>query len=55
MQHPIYQLIEDAKVAWEEKNARQSKTLEQAVKEYKRRNNGMNPPKGFDHWWKYVQ
>ncbi|KAL7408836.1 glycosyl transferase family 90-domain-containing protein [Mrakia frigida] len=55
MQHPIYQLIEDAKVAWEEKNERQSKTLEQAVKEYKRRNNGMNPPKGFDHWWKFVQ
>lgn len=54
-EHPIYQLIENAKKEWEAKNARQSKTLEEAVHEYRRRNNGMAPPKGFDHWWKYVQ
>ena len=29
---------------------RQSKTHEDAVKEYKRRY-GRKPPKGFDHWW----
>lgn len=52
--HPIKQLIKDAKVKWDAKNAKQSKTLKQAVTEYKRRNGGMNPPKGFDKWWRFV-
>jgi hypothetical protein len=52
--HPIKQLIKDAKVKWEAKNAKQSKTLKQAVSEYKRRNGGLNPPKGFDKWWQFV-
>lgn len=52
--HPIKQLIKDAKVKWEAKNAKQSKTLKQAVGEYKRRNGGLNPPKGFDKWWQFV-
>jgi hypothetical protein len=52
--HPIKQLISDAKVEWEAKEAKQSKTLEQAVAEYKRRNGGMNPPKGFDKWWRFA-
>jgi hypothetical protein len=52
--HPIKQLISDAKVEWEAKKEKQSKTLEQAVAEYKRRNGGMNPPKGFDKWWKFA-
>ena len=52
--HPIKQLIKDAKDNWDAKNARQSKTLKQAVAEYKRRNGGMKPPMGFDKWWKFV-
>lgn len=51
--HPIYQLIKEARENWDAKIARQSKTLEQAVNEYKRRYH-RNPPKGFDKWWDYV-
>ncbi|WVQ95730.1 hypothetical protein IAU59_002829 [Kwoniella sp. CBS 9459] len=51
--HPIYQLIRDARVEWDEKVKRQSKTLKEAVEEYKRRYRRM-PPKGFDKWWAYV-
>lgn len=53
--HPILQLIEDAQNEWDAKVARQSKTLAEAVAEYGRRNKGRKPPKGFDHWWNYVQ
>ncbi len=53
--HPIFQLIKDSRDAWEEKKERQSKTLKEAVAEYKRRNQGMNPPKGFDKWWNFVR
>ncbi|KAL7415370.1 glycosyl transferase family 90-domain-containing protein [Mrakia frigida] len=53
--HPIHQLIESSKVEWEDKKARQSRDFVQAVEEYKRRNRGRNPPKGFDHWWTYIQ
>jgi hypothetical protein len=52
--HPIKQLIRDAKEKWDAKNAMQSRTLKQAVAEYKRRNRGLNPPKGFDKWWRFV-
>jgi hypothetical protein len=52
--HPIKQLIRDAKDQWQAKTSRQSKTLKQAVAEYKRRNRGMLPPKGFDKWWRFV-
>ena len=51
--HPIHQLIRDAKGEWEAKSARQSRDLKGAVKEYRRRNGGRNPPKGFDKWWEY--
>lgn len=54
VRHPIKDLIENATREWEVKVARQSKTLEQAVAEYKRRN-GFNPPKGFDHWFSFAQ
>lgn len=50
-EHPIYQLIRDSKKSWVKKNARQSRTLRDAVVEYRRRNSGRNPPKGFDKWW----
>ena len=47
--HPIYELIARAEKEWEGKLARASKTLEQAVTEYRKRYNRL-PPKGFDLW-----
>ncbi|KLO20351.1 hypothetical protein SCHPADRAFT_816612 [Schizopora paradoxa] len=51
--HPIYELVHRAEAEWEEKNAKASRTLEQAVEEYQRRY-GRPPPLGFDEWWNYV-
>jgi len=48
--HPIFQLIHDAQAAWKAKRARASKTLNQAVAEYKRRYKRA-PPLGFDKWY----
>jgi len=48
--HPIYELIARAEKEWEGKLSRSSKTLQEAVKEYKRRYNRA-PPKGFDLWY----
>ena len=48
--HPIFQLIRDAEAAWEAKRARASKTLGDAVLEYKRRYRRA-PPLGFDKWY----
>jgi len=53
--HPIIQLTRDARTAWDAKVAGQSKTLKAAVAEYKKRNRGRNPPKGFDKWWRLVR
>lgn len=47
--HPIYELIERAEAKWKTKQRRASKTLKQAVREYRRRYKRL-PPKGFDHW-----
>jgi hypothetical protein len=47
--HPIHVLMERAQKEWDAKVARQSKTLEEAVAEYKTRYH-RNPPKGFDDW-----
>ncbi|KAL5501707.1 hypothetical protein ACEPAH_8967 [Sanghuangporus vaninii] len=52
--HPIYELIRHAETEWESKMRRSSRTLKQAVREYKRRYSRL-PPKGFDKWWDYVQ
>lgn len=52
--HPISILIKRAQRQWNAKVARQSRTLNEAVKEYRRRYT-RNPPKGFDQWWTYVQ
>ncbi|KAM0753101.1 hypothetical protein T439DRAFT_378824 [Meredithblackwellia eburnea MCA 4105] len=54
VRHPIHDLIANATGLWEKKLARQSKTLEQAVKEYRKRYNRL-PPKGFDHWFNFAQ
>ncbi|GJJ08524.1 hypothetical protein Clacol_002742 [Clathrus columnatus] len=51
--HPIYELIDTAEIQWKRKLQKQSKTLEQAVKEYKRRYKRL-PPKGFNLWWDYA-
>lgn len=51
--HPIYELIERAEIQWKRKIQKQSKTFEDAVKEYKRRYK-RRPPKGFDLWWDYA-
>lgn len=47
--HPIYELVRHAETQWAAKQRRASKTLEEAVEEYKKRYNRL-PPKGFDHW-----
>jgi hypothetical protein len=47
--HPIYELIKRAEKEWNEKLKRASRSLEEAVKEYRRRYK-RNPPKGFDLW-----
>lgn len=41
--------MRDAEAAWNDKLSRASKTLEEAVTEYRRRY-GRAPPLGFDKW-----
>lgn len=48
--HPILELISRANEEWELKLRRASKSLYQAVAEYKRRYHRA-PPKGFDDWY----
>ena len=52
--HPIWQLINDAEQSFEKQLERQSKSLEEAVKEYKRRY-GIPPPPKFDKWYEFAQ
>lgn len=52
--HPIYDLVARAEQEWEAKQGRASRTLHDAVVEYKRRYK-RDPPKGFDKWWVYVE
>lgn len=47
--HPIYDLISRAEKEWQGKLDRASKTLDQAVAEYRRRYRRA-PPKGFELW-----
>ncbi|KAH6891741.1 capsular associated protein [Coprinopsis sp. MPI-PUGE-AT-0042] len=53
-QHPIPQLMEEAQRKFSDKLARQSKTLSDAVVEYRRRYK-REPPKGFDDWWEFAK
>ncbi|KAK1234227.1 hypothetical protein PQX77_002578 [Marasmius sp. AFHP31] len=53
-QHPIPNLMDEAEGHFRQKVERQSKTLKDAVAEYKRRYNRL-PPKGFDDWWQFAQ
>jgi hypothetical protein len=47
--HPIFELISRAEARWQGKLDRASKTLGEAVREYRRRYR-REPPKGFDAW-----
>ncbi|OXG27210.1 hypothetical protein C367_02639 [Cryptococcus neoformans Ze90-1] len=51
--HPIPLLLDLGEKRWEELLSRQSRTLEEAVREYVRRY-GRQPPKGFDKWWDFA-
>ncbi|KAF2225533.1 hypothetical protein BDZ85DRAFT_257651 [Elsinoe ampelina] len=51
--HPIKALHEQAMQKFQAMVKRQSKTLEEAVTEYKRRYR-RNPPPGFDKWYEYA-
>ena len=52
--HPIWQLIKDAEQTFEQELERQSKSLEEAVVEYKRRY-GIPPPPKFDKWYEFAK
>ena len=52
-EHPIPKLMAEAEDKFRILLARQSRTLVDAVAEYKRRY-GRDPPKGFDEWFKYA-
>ena len=52
--HPIPKLMAGAQTKFKKMMTGQSKTLAEAVKEYKRRY-GRNPPKGFDEWFAFAK
>ena len=52
--HPIWYLLNDAQRELDEVKARQSTTLEAAVKEYRRRY-GIPPPPHFDKWFELAK
>lgn len=52
--HPAQQLITEAEERWQTIRRRQSKTLEEAVTEYKRRY-GIAPPPHFDKWYAFAK
>lgn len=52
--HPIHQLVAEAEQEFKKVQARQSKTLEEAVIEYRRRY-GMPPPPNFDKWYNFAK
>lgn len=53
-EHPIPKLMAEAELKFRERLSRQSKTLAQAVAEYRKRFK-RDPPRGFDDWWKFAQ
>lgn len=52
--HPMYHLINTAERELEETKSRQSKTLEEAVAEYRRRYK-IPPPPNFDKWFAFAK
>ena len=53
-EHPIDLLVKDSEARFNELLGRQSKTLEEAVAEYRRRY-GIPPPPHFDEWFRFAQ
>ncbi|KAI9796923.1 MAG: capsule-associated protein CAP1, partial [Piccolia ochrophora] len=53
-QHPIYQLINKAEKDFETTKSKQSKTLGEAVAEYRRRYQ-LPPPPHFDKWYEFAK
>ncbi|EHA50996.1 hypothetical protein MGG_06275 [Pyricularia oryzae 70-15] len=54
-QHPVSYLIGAAEAEMKTTLARQSKTLRDAVAEYRRRHDGLPPPPNFDKWWEFAR
>lgn len=52
-EHPIDDLIRDARARFERTLEKRSTTLEQAASKYRQRR-GRHPPPGFDAWFKYA-
>ena len=52
--HPVHNLIHDAQIELQETMNRQSKSLSEAVKEYKRRYS-ISPPPQFDRWYEFAK
>jgi hypothetical protein len=52
--HPIDELIETADETFDKLMKKQSKTVEEATKEYRTRR-GRHPPPGFDTWFNFAQ
>jgi hypothetical protein len=53
-EHPISKLMAEAEETFRKRLSGQSKTLEDAVIEYRRRY-GREPPRGFGEWWQFAQ
>ncbi|GMK53842.1 hypothetical protein CspeluHIS016_0104280 [Cutaneotrichosporon spelunceum] len=53
-EHPFYELMERGEETWRLVRDRQSKSVEHAAREYKRRY-GINPPDGFDKWFAWAK
>ncbi|KAI6710772.1 hypothetical protein JHW43_006700 [Diplocarpon mali] len=53
-EHPIWQLVRSAEQEFEKVITGQSKTLEEAVTEYRRRY-GIPPPPHFDKWYEFAK
>lgn len=51
-EHPFYELMESAEEKWRDLLRRQSKTVVEATKVYKRRY-GIDPPEGFGQWFEW--
>lgn len=52
--HPIEQLVRDAQLSWNTKLQKQSRSLSEAVTEYRRRY-GIPPPPNFDKWYEFAK
>jgi hypothetical protein len=52
--HPVWQLVRDAEQSFEKQLEGQSKSLEEAVIEYRRRY-GIPPPPNFDKWYDFAK